>query len=395
MYYRTGMRKLLSSLAVFVFVFFTITVSQVSAKVFMQETGDVTVAKNEIVNDDLFVGAKNVNLDGTVNGDVFIGAENVRITGIINGNLHIGASVVNLGGRIRGNVYVGSGNVTVSKSVIGGSLLIGGGSVTVDKDTVVSGSLLSGAGQITIDSPVKRNVFIGAGSAQINSTVGGELRVGGGSITLGPSAKIAKDFYYATGDEQGKISISDTATISGVTHKGEYSFAQRQKLDSLQKEIPSLFRTFRLVTELLSFFGAIIIGFLSLKFFKKYFSESAGFISNSFLKSIGIGLLVTVLIIPVLIILAITGVGAPLAGLLFLLFLLYTYLTKIVVGIALGIWLSAKFNWKKITPFASLTLGIFAIYVLKIVPVIGALTSLVVLWGGLGAFALKLISQKE
>ncbi len=45
-------------------------------------------------------------------------------------------------------------------------------------------------------------MFAGAGSVDINSAVGGEVRTGAGSISIGPDAKIAKDLYYSMGDSE-------------------------------------------------------------------------------------------------------------------------------------------------------------------------------------------------
>ena len=117
------MRKALTSLIIFILAFFVFFPAEVSAKVITKENGDVNVAKTEVVNDDLFIGAQTVGIDGVVNGDVFIGAQTVKITGIINGSLHVGANTVDISGKIKGNVYTGAQNVLVNGGEIGGSLL--------------------------------------------------------------------------------------------------------------------------------------------------------------------------------------------------------------------------------------------------------------------------------
>ena len=99
------MRKILTSVLVFVFIFFAFSGAKVSAKAITSENGNVTIAKTEIINDDLFIGAQSVEIDGTVNGDVFIGAQTISITGTINGNLHVGGNNIDISGKIKGNVY--------------------------------------------------------------------------------------------------------------------------------------------------------------------------------------------------------------------------------------------------------------------------------------------------
>ena len=83
------MRKIFTSLLVFVFAFFVLSISPVSAKIITDQAGSVVVGKSEVVNDDLFVGAQAVEIAGTINGDVFIGAQTVKVIGIINGNLKL------------------------------------------------------------------------------------------------------------------------------------------------------------------------------------------------------------------------------------------------------------------------------------------------------------------
>jgi hypothetical protein len=388
------MRKIFTSVLVFLFAFLIISVTKVSGKIISDEIGTVIVAKTEVINDDLFVGAKSVEIDGTVNGDAYIGAETVRITGIINGNLHVGASTVNLGGVVTGNVYIGAGQVNVSSSKIGGSLLVGSGSLNVDKDSSVGGSILAGAGTLSVSSAVKRNIYVGAGTADINSTIGGEARIGAGSISIGSNTRIAKDLYYGTGNEKGEINISDNAVISGTIHKAEYSLAQRQNLERARKQVPAAFNSLKLIGTILSFFGALLVGKLYLKYFDKHAKTSSDLLTKSLWRSFGTGLLITIFAIPAIVVLLITMVGIPLAGLAFLLLLIFIYMTKIVVGMSLGDWLTQKLNLKKMTVYNTFALGLIAIYVLKLIPVVGAITGLVVLWSGLGALALNTFSKK-
>lgn len=372
------MRKVISSLLIFIFAFFVFSVTKVSAKILTDEKGNVNVAKTEVINDDLFIGTQTAVIDGTVNGDVFIGAQTVKVTGLVNGSLHIGANTVDITGTVKGNVYAGAQNILVSGAKIGGSLLVGGATVNIDKDSTIGGSVLAGAGSLSLDSQVKRSVYVGVGN-----------------LTIGADTKIGKDLYYAAGNGQGQASISEKAKISGNTYKSEIKTPEKNvNLETAKKQVPAFLNGVRFVTTITSFLGALIIGFLYLKFFAGHFTQTAGLVSKSFWKALGIGFLVTIALVPGLIILLVTVIGIPLAGLAFLLFLLYASLTKIIVGSALGNWLSQKLSWKTST-FGAFALGLFVIYLLKLIPVVGSLTGLVVFWAGLGAFTLRIFSKSE
>lgn len=370
------MRKFLTSFLIFMFTFFVFAATKVSAKVISDQKGTVSVGKTEIINDDLFIGAQTVEIDGTVNGDVFIGAQTVKVAGVINGNLHVGANTLDLSGTVKGNVYSGDQNVLVSGSTIGGSLLVGAATVSIDKDTSIGGSILAGAGALSIDSQVKRSVYAGTGS-----------------LTVGSDATIGKDLYYAEGGSQGKANISPDAKIAGNIYKSEIKTATGSaNVGAVKKQIPGALGALKFGTMIFSLIGALIVSFIYLKIFGKSFIESSKLVSESFWKSLGVGFLVSIAFIPGLIILLITVVGIPVAGLAFLVLLLYFYLAKIVVSLPLGNWISGKLKWKMSVYDAS-AFGLLTIYILRAIPVIGFLVGLVVFWAGLGALTLRMFER--
>lgn len=372
------MRRHLSIFLLLVFVFAVGGAGSANAKILTSDGGSVVVAESEIVNDDLFIGAQTAQIEGTVNGDVFVGAQTLKVSGVINGNLHAGGNTLILDGTVKGNVYAGGQNILVSGAVIGGSLLAGGATVSVDKDTTIGGSLLAGAASLSVDSQVKRSVYAGTGN-----------------FTLGNTAVIGKDLYYAAGADPSQTNISSEAKIAGTTYKHEVKTPQN-KIDggAIKRKIPAIFGAFKLVGTLVSFAGSLVVGFLYLKLFGKHLNQTAKLIIESFWKSLGVGFLVTISFVPGLIILLITVVGIPVAALATLILLLYACLAKIVVGMAAGNWLVARFKWK-MTPYGTLVLGLSAFYLLKLVPPVGFLAGLIVLWIGLGALTLQMFIKKD
>jgi hypothetical protein len=369
------MRRIAVSLLVFVFAFFVFSVSSISAKVITDEKGTVNIGKTEVINDDLFVGAQTVEIAGTVNGDVFIGAQTVKISGIINGSLHIGANTIDLGGTVKGNVYAGAQNVLIGSSKIGGSLLVGAATVNIDKNTTIGGSIMAGAGAITIDSQIKRSVYAGTGS-----------------LTIGENTRIGKDLYYADDSTQGQANISPSAKIAGNIYKSEVDTAKANI--NVKRQIPVAINGARIFTAFISFVGALIVGFLYFKLFTGHSNQVAGIVSKSFWKSLGVGFLVTIAFVPGLIILLITVIGIPVAGLAFLMLLLYGYLAKIVIGSVLGAWISNRFNWK-VSAYWTFAIGLFVIYLVRMIPFVGPVCGGVVLWTGLGALTLRMFSKSN
>lgn len=348
------MRKFITSVLVFVVAFLTFGVTKASAaKILTNDKGTVTVAKGEVINDDVFIGAATAEVDGTINGDVFIGAQTVRVTGTVNGNLHIGAQ-----------------NVMLTGANIKGSVITGGQTIIIDNTSVIGGSIMAGGENVTIDSQVKRNVFVGTGV-----------------LSIGDNARVGRDLFYAS----NQATISSKAKITGSVFKSEAKAPQAPQVS--QKQVGQFMTTAKIFSSIISYLGLLIIGLIFIKF-PHHFPLVVGKVTNSFWKSLGVGFLAIIALVPALIILAITVIGIPLAGLILLIFILFSFLSKIVVGAAIGNWISEKAHWK-INTFWPFALGLLIIYILKIIPIAGGLFGFVVMLVGIGALVLQVSSKTE
>ena len=67
----------------------------VAAGDFRSETA-VTVGEGETIDDDLYVGAGTVTIDGTVNGDATIGGGTVNVTGTVTGSLNVAGGTIDV-----------------------------------------------------------------------------------------------------------------------------------------------------------------------------------------------------------------------------------------------------------------------------------------------------------
>lgn len=373
MLYNEYMKKIVTSFVLFILSFFLFSVTSVSARILTSQNGNITVAKGEIINDDLFIGAQGATIDGIVNGDVFIGAQMVRIGGTVNGNLHIGAQTVDITGAVKGNVYVGAQNIILTGSTIGGSFLAGSQNLNLDKASVVGGSLIVGGATVNVDSQVKRSVYAGSGM-----------------LTIGADAKIGKNLYYAVGSNT-TATIDKNAKIAGEIFKSQTNVPQKNV--QLPKQAPKIFGAAVILMEVISFVGALFVGLLYLNLFGRNFRETAGIVSKHFWKSFGVGFLITIAFIPGLFVMLITVIGIPIAGLAILWLLFYSYLAKIVVGASLGSTIAGKTS--KMPEFLAFAIGLFIIYLLKLIPIVGFLTTITVVWVGLGALTLQLFSKTE
>ena len=87
----------------------------------------VVVAKDEVINDDLFAGGNTVIVDGTINGDLIVGAETVIVNGKVTGNVIAAGSSVTVNGEVGHDVIAAGAAVTIGPdALIAAQCLCGG-----------------------------------------------------------------------------------------------------------------------------------------------------------------------------------------------------------------------------------------------------------------------------
>ena len=61
----------------------------------LRQGSDVTVARTETVNDDIYAGAGTISIEGTVNGNVVVGGGTVTVSGNVTRDVIVGATGCN------------------------------------------------------------------------------------------------------------------------------------------------------------------------------------------------------------------------------------------------------------------------------------------------------------
>ena len=361
------MKKLYSSMF-FIFCSLFLFATPASAKVMYQEQGTLTISATETIDDDLFITSESVSIDGTVTGDVFVGAGTVSVSG-----------------NIKGGLFVGTGDLSLSGATIGNSLIVGAGNVMIDKDSKIGGSLIAGAGNLKNSASIGRSAIIGAGTLYLDNKVGKEARLGAGSIELGPKAAITGDLIYSLGDETANLNQNPSSTVAGTTTRFTQPESAKKDMAKAKEDFGKLGQVMSGGWLMISFLGSLLIGFFLLKLFPKTMHNLSTQLLSNLGGTVGTGLLITLLALPIFLVLALTIIGLPLAGMLILLFWFDLHLAKLVASFALGNFATKQFNFNKLGVYATYSLGLVAFYLLRAVPGIGTLVSILFTWAGLGA----------
>lgn len=153
---------------------------------------DGTIPVGKVIEDDVFLSAENVVMDGTVNGMLIAAGQTVTVNGtvhgdallmgetitiskgaVIDGNLFTTAATILVDGRVNGSTFGASGSAEIKENAaIGRNLYYGGFSLTTKNGSLVGTDLFTGAYQAILSGSVARDAKVGAGAIELSGSIG-------------------------------------------------------------------------------------------------------------------------------------------------------------------------------------------------------------------------------
>lgn len=336
----------------------------------------VILEKNTVVERDYFASGGSISLHGTVNGDAYLFGGNVTVDGLVNGDLIVFGGTVNVNGEIKNDLRIAGGTVVINGK-INGNILAGGGSITLAKNSTVGGSLIVGGGMVSVNTPISKNVWIGSGQTIINSELKTDVNIGGGEITLDADARVGGNLNYWSDQE---IKLLQGASVAGVV-------VRQENLKSLDKDrLTPFFSGASLVFKIVSTFSLLIIGLLLLRFFPKKTLQVSVEIDKNPLPSFGWGIGLSIILGVLSFILVVSLFGLPLGLLTGVILAIELYLSVIFISLWLGRRVFTGLDNPKRYSWA-LVVGLFLFQLLSVVPFIGGLLKLIGVLVSFGALA--------
>ena len=190
-----------------------------SAMAFDGRSGEnVVIEADEVIKDDLYVGATNFTLEGTVKGDLFVSGETIVINGTVEGDLFAAGQSVVINGTVTDDVRIaGAGLQLGEKASIGGDLLGGAASMEAKKGSVVEGDFLYGGAQALLAGDVTGDAMFGAGALELRGAIGGDVTAEVGSAE--DAGAPPSSYMWQTGISVPSVApgftIDEKATIGG------------------------------------------------------------------------------------------------------------------------------------------------------------------------------------
>jgi cytoskeletal protein CcmA (bactofilin family) len=383
------MSKARKSISVFIMLTLLLLAFVTPVYAFEGREGDkVVIGANEVVDDDLYVGANVFTLDGTVTGDLVVGGSIITINGTVEGDLWAVGQVVIVNGVVMGSARIAGAGLQLGENAqVNGDLLAAGASLETKDGSLIHRDLLVGSGQTLLSGNVDRDVYAGVGALELRGNFGRDVKAyvdqneetaSGPSpniymqrnipltlpsvapgFTIAESAKIAGDLEYSSTYDlkfPGNSVGGEVTRVEPEISKG----AVRTPPTALQKTGKWTLDLLRNIVTLV--LVGLILGWLA----PAFVTAISGKLQTQIWPSLGWGAISwATFFLALFLIVLVMVTGGIIFGLLTLgslsgtiiwlgilsifalvvaFILVTTYLSKIVVGTALGRWIIRKIN---------------------------------------------------
>lgn len=306
---------------------------------------------------------KVVTIENDVNEDLFVSGDQVIINGNINGDLFAAAGEVVVNGQVNGDAYIAGGNVTVNGQVTKG-IIVGAGQATISGN---SEKIIAACGNLDIKGSTTK-IVAAAGNVKIYST------------------SVVDDYaYIMTGgfENQGTIKGKLILTAEQLVNKGNVgSFEYKQT--NAGKDFSEGIKAVAAIFSLLGTIGMLILGIVLLKMFPKLFFKIEKEVEKDYIVRTIIGFLLIIAAVIVLLILAVTIIGLPIALVLGMFFIAALMTSTLFVSYCTGNFVANRLNFKT-SEIGIFILGFVIIAILQAIPILGGLVGIVVTSLGFGA----------
>jgi len=390
---------------------------------------EVIIGPDEVIEDDLYVGAETINIEGTIKGDLIAVGGEIIVNGTVEGDFWGAAGYITINGEVQDDVRIAGGTLTFGPNAqIADDVLAAGYSLDAAAGSTIEGSLFWGGYQAKLAGEVDEDVNGGMGALEIAGRIGGNVEVEVGEPdpdfeamlpwfrTWTPAPLMSPGFRVAEGAEIGG-KLTYTSGSEGEIEPGAEiagSIVYQTPVPPLveEKEVEEVTQQQVIVNwslnQLRRLAALLVIGLILIWLLPGPVREAATALQTRPWGSLGWGILVVVFVciaVPVIaflmivldlilgglgfggLVVSITGLGFITNATIIVSFLIaVAYITKIVVSFLVGRMILQRIRepWGagRVWP---LVLGVVLFAVLRAIPILGWWIGLIVTLFGLGA----------
>jgi cytoskeletal protein CcmA (bactofilin family) len=384
-------------------------------------SGDsVVIGPDEVIDDDLYVTANNVVIDGTIRGDLVAFGQSITVDGTVEDDLIAAGRSVEIGGMVEDDARIAGQTLLLGEGArVDDDLIAAGFSLQNEADSAVGGTLLYAGYQALLQGTVDEDVSVAANGLELGGEVGANVDAEVDGEDGGPPPFLFAQQATAPAVDPG-LTLTDSAVVGGnLTYESSTEAridpGAQIEGDVIGEERPAAEAeedayTFAdaVFDNLRSLVALLLVGLILIWIAPNWVRRRAGTVLDRPLASLGWGvlglvaflalgvaiLLATLVLAVILGLLTLGGLVALIVGLglvaevvLVLIFWISTnYLAQIVVSFLAGLLLveAVRPGWGsgRVLP---LVVGLILYVILRAIPVLGLIVGLAVVLLGLGA----------
>ncbi len=343
---------------------------------------NVFIPKEQVISDNYFVIGNTVDISGTLEKDAYIIGQNVVISGTIKGDLIGVANSLRIDGVVEGNVRFLASEMDIKGEVYKNITVASGNLVVLGK---LNQDLIGAVGSADLQGEMLGNVNLVASKVNVDKNIAGNLSLRldeNGTMSFAEEVEIGGNLAYSPIKKE-------VEGLSGVTVVGETKLLKINKSLNINKAYNYIY----LYSRIAYFLSLLMIVLVMLSFMKKFTVQLSSLLAKEPLRCFNKGFWFVILVPLVCLLLLFTLVGLPLAGILMALYIIVFYISKIFVGLAVGMvvlkqdFTKAKLIWPAV-------LGVFLVVIGVSIPFIGFLVNLLLTSAGFGALYIILKREK-
>lgn len=315
----------------------------------MTYSGDYHLPATDTVADDITITSGNARIEGVIKGDLAVLGGTVNITGMATGDVAVMGGNLDLTGTINGDAAVFGGNIR-NRGTIKGDLHVVGGTVHLDSASVV----------------------------------GGDISMVGGTVERDDNAVV-----------EGKIESVEIKALEKILPRISQTF----RLPSI---VPG-FKFFRRIMGLGMLAVLFVLNLLIILIFPAATGRITEKIKQSVWASLGLGIALQILFVPLIVLFAVSIIGIPLIIFLPLAVFAATLFGVTALALAVGERVVLGLGWKVTAPVGRFSLGWLALMLIPIIvtligpplTVLGTVIGYVVITIGVGGVIYTLIRSRK
>jgi cytoskeletal protein CcmA (bactofilin family) len=345
--------------------------------------GDVEVLNT--IDGRLLVMGGDVELDARIKDgtSLFVGRASLR--GVISGDALAMGGVLDFDGEIDGDMRAVGGKL-ILRNIVNGKVLASGGKIEIKDGATINGKVTLGGGTVYLGGHITGDLRVAARDVVLTGQIDGNVKIAAKTIKVLPSARISGDLVYHSPEA---IQLSDQADIGG-----DVTFMQSESIDD---QVGGMFAIAG-ATHLVLIISLVLLASAFVLALPKLFPALDRQSRGRNWSCVGLGLAVLVggpLLISLLFVSAIgIPIGVLLIAVYFLMVITGQFGSSYVLGRRFISWTRHDATRKPLYRIGATALGLFAIWILAIVPVLGIIVVILATARGVGALVFEVVELR-